>query len=207
VGRKIGFIALALIGLAVIAAAASAWTWTRLVRDGPPLQGEMRKFEVLPTPRAMPEIAFTTLAGAPAGLGEFRGRIVLLNLWATWCAPCVQEMPSLERLQTKLGGDAFTVLALSSDRGGARVVEPFLENLGLTALKPYLDPRGAATRALGAQGLPTTLLIDREGREIGRLEGAAQWDGPAAMALLRYYLAPPPRREDDGIVKTAAPEG
>jgi thiol-disulfide isomerase/thioredoxin len=206
VGRKIGWIGLALIGAALLAAAASAWTWTRVARDGPALSGDMRKFELLPAPRPVPEIAFTTLAGEPTGLADFRGRIVLLNLWATWCGPCVEEMPSLERLQGKLGGDTFTVLALSSDRAGARVVEPFLEKLGLSALKPYLDPRGAATRALGVRGLPTTLLLDREGRELGRLEGAAQWDGPAALALLRHYLAPPPR-DDDLVVKTRAPEG
>jgi thiol-disulfide isomerase/thioredoxin len=187
--------------LAVLAAGASAWSWSLLVRDGPPLAGEMRKFDLLPSPRPAPEIGFTTLSGEPASLADFHGKVVLLNLWATWCAPCVQEMPSLERLQAQLGGEDFTVLALSSDRGGARVVEPFLENLGLKQLHPYLDPKSAATRSLGARGLPTTLLIDREGREIGRIEGGAQWDGPAAMALIRHYLAPAPR--DGDTVKTS----
>jgi thiol-disulfide isomerase/thioredoxin len=201
VGRKLGRIAAAAAVLAAVAGA-SAWSWSLLVHDGPPLQGEMRKFNLLPSPRPAPEIAFTTLSGEPASLAEFRGKVVLLNLWATWCAPCVQEMPSLERLQAQFGGNDFTVIALSSDRAGARVVEPFLENLGLKQLHPYLDPKSTATRMLGARGLPTTLLIDREGREIGRLEGGAQWDGPAAQALLRHYLAPTPR-EDDAVVKTS----
>jgi thiol-disulfide isomerase/thioredoxin len=202
VGRNLGRIAAAAAIFAAVVAGASAWSWSLLVRDGPPLQGEMRKFDLLPSPRPAPEIEFTTLSGEPASLADFHGKVVLLNLWATWCAPCVQEMPSLERLQAQLGGEAFAVLALSSDRGGARVVEPFLESLGLKQLRPYLDPRSTATRMLGARGLPTTLLIDGEGREIGRIEGGAQWDGAAAQALIRHYLAPS-RHEDEAVVKTS----
>jgi thiol-disulfide isomerase/thioredoxin len=204
VGRKLGRIAAAGVVVAGVVAAASAWSWSLLVRDGPPLQGEMRKFSLQPTPRALPEIAFSTLAGEPAAMPQFRGKLVLLNLWATWCAPCVQEMPSLERLQALLGGEGLAIVALSSDRGGAQVVEPFLANLGLKKLPIYLDPKGTATRALGARGLPTTLILDRDGRELGRLEGAAQWDGPGALALLRHYLAPPKReRDEEAIVKTS----
>jgi thiol-disulfide isomerase/thioredoxin len=121
-------------------------------------------------------------------LSDFAGRVVLLNLWATWCAPCVREMPTLDRLQAELGGPDFEVVALSSDRAGAAAVEPFFRTHGLSRLGVYLDPQGEATRALGTRGLPTTVLIDREGREVGRLEGVAEWDSPEAKALIRAYI-------------------
>ena len=152
----------------------------------PPLAGSVAGFK--PTGRPAPDIAFVTAEGKPATLKDFAGRVVLLNLWATWCAPCVREMPSLDRLQAELGGADFEVVALSSDRSGKAAVEPFFRSHGLSELAIYLDPKSEATRALGARGLPTTLLIDRRGREAGRLEGAAEWDSPEAKALIRSYL-------------------
>lgn len=142
-------------------------------------------------PRPVPEVTFTTAAGDPRSLDDFRGQVVLLNLWATWCAPCVEEMPALDRLQARLGGPDFQVVAVSSDRGGAEVVEPFFRKQGLTALPVYLDPDNRVARALGVHALPTTVLIDRAGREVGRLQGAAAWDSPEALELLRPYLASP----------------
>jgi thiol-disulfide isomerase/thioredoxin len=199
----LGRIAAVSVIVAGLVAAASAYSWSLLAQGGPPLQGEMRKFSLHSAPKPVPEIGFTTMKGEPTDLEAFRGKVVLLNLWATWCGPCVQEMPSLERLQAQLGGEGLSIIALSSDRGGANVVEPFLGNLGLKQLPIFLDPRSAATRTLGARGLPTTLLIDREGREIGRLEGAAVWDGAAAVAFLRHYLGPSAPAPDADIVKTS----
>src|SRR4051794_27872098 len=141
VGRKMGRIAAAGMVLAGFLGAASASSWSLLAADGPPLQGEMRNFKLYPEPKAMPDISFTSLQGEAAGLDKFHGKVVLLNLWATWGAPWVQEMPSLDRLQAQLGGEGLTVLALSSDRGGANVVEPFLGKLGLEQLPIYLDPK------------------------------------------------------------------
>jgi thiol-disulfide isomerase/thioredoxin len=145
-------------------------------------------FIVHASPRSVPPIAFKNLQGDPMSLADFRGRLVLLNIWATWCAPCRREMPTLDSLQAVLGGPDFEVVALSADRQGRRVVAPFYHELGLWQLGIYLDPSGEAPRALNALGIPTTLLIDREGREIGRLLGPAEWDSPAMVAFLRGYV-------------------
>lgn len=136
---------------------------------------------------AVPDLAFLDADGRMVELADFRGRVVLLNLWATWCAPCVKEMPALDRLEATMGGADFAVVALSLDRGGAELVRPFFEDRRLRALPIYLDPQGAAMSALGLKGLPTSVLIDREGREIARLDGPAEWDGPRALRLIERY--------------------
>ncbi|MDE1148653.1 MAG: TlpA disulfide reductase family protein [Azospirillaceae bacterium] len=135
----------------------------------------------------MPDLALTRADGSGIHLSELKGRVVLLNLWATWCAPCVQELPSLDKLQGDLGDKSFEVVALSMDRGGAHVVEPFLQNHGISHLAMWLDPRSTAMSVLKPRGLPTTLLIDAQGREIGRLEGDADWNSPEAQALIKHY--------------------
>ncbi len=127
-------------------------------------------------------------AGAARSLADWRGRVVLVNVWATWCAPCVEEMPALDRIAARLGGAEFDVVAISVDRQGASVVLPFLGKLGLSRLEPYLDPSNAAVRVLGAPGLPVSVVLDREGRELGRVLGAAEWDSPAFEALLRRAI-------------------
>lgn len=155
----------------------------------PPLTGEIHLFERHGNPRAVPDIAFTDGEGRPLVLEDFRGRVVLVNFWATWCAPCRYEMPSLDRLQGLRGGRDFAVLALSMDRQGMAVVQPFFESLELRRLETYLDPGGMAARGFGVTGLPTTILIDAEGREAGRLAGPAEWDAPEAVALIDDLIA------------------
>ena len=135
------------------------------------------------TPRPL-DIAFTDADGRERALSEFRGRVVLVNLWATWCAPCLREMPALDRLQGRLGGPDFMVVALSQDRGGMAAVAPFWAEAGLENLTLLIDKDLAAGRKIKARGLPTTLLVDREGREIARLEGPAEWDAPEVVAYL-----------------------
>ena len=147
-------------------------------------------------PKALADITFTDADGAPLTLADKRGKVVVLNLWATWCPPCVREMPSLDRLETALGGPDLEVVALSVDRGGAAVVLPFLEKLGIGALGVYLDTSSRVLGALGINGLPTTILIDRDGREVGRVVGPAEWDSVPAMALIRHYMADPARLAD-----------
>lgn len=141
------------------------------------------------TPRAIPDIRFVNGDGDKISLAEFRGKVVLLNLWATWCAPCRREMPTLDRLQAELGGADFQVLALSIDRAGISAVRKFYTEIGVKHLVMYIDSSGAAARQLEAAGLPVTLLIDRQGREIGRLVGPAEWDAPEMMGLIRGLLA------------------
>ena len=129
--------------------------------------------------------------GAAVTLGDFRGRVILVNLGATWCIPCVEEMPALDRLEARQGGKDFAVVAISEDRGGNRAVEPFLAKLGLSKLTSYLDPKSAASGAFQVRGLPTSILIDRDGLEVGRTEGGMAWDGVAALALIERQLSKP----------------
>jgi thiol-disulfide isomerase/thioredoxin len=139
-------------------------------------------------PRALPAIHFEDGAGHPRSLDDFRGRPVVLNIWATWCVPCRQEMPALGRLQGEFDKSGLFVLPLSIDRRGAPVVRQFYRDLGLATLGVYIDRSGAAASDLGAIGLPTTLLVDRDGHEVGRKSGPAEWDSPQIAALIRDHL-------------------
>jgi thiol-disulfide isomerase/thioredoxin len=136
-------------------------------------------------PKPVPSVTFADDSGHALSLADFKGRAVVLNLWATWCVPCRREMPSLDRLQSKLGGPRFQVVAVSIDRQGNAVVQPFYRELGLRSLGIYLDPSGNAPTALGIDGLPATLLIDADGREIGRKLGALAWDNQTVIDALR----------------------
>lgn len=140
-------------------------------------------------PAAVPDLTFETTGKQPVKLSDFKGRVVLLNLWATWCAPCREEMPALDRLQRDLGSDKFEVVALSLDRAGADASLKYLNEVGAKNLKLYADPTGKQGFALKIPGMPTTLLIDKEGREVGRLTGPAEWDSADAKALIEQTIA------------------
>jgi thiol-disulfide isomerase/thioredoxin len=145
-----------------------------------------------PTPESrpvLPDIRFTDGSGAAVTLSHWRGRVVLVNLWATWCAPCIKEMPALDNLQKLMGGPGFEVLTLSQDRGGAATVKAYFARQGINNLKIYLDTDSSAGRALGTRGLPTTILVDAKGREALRVEGAHEWDSPAAQAVIKQVMA------------------
>ena len=141
---------------------------------------------------AVPELRFSTADGTVRTLADYAGQGVVLNLWATWCVPCVAEMPALDALARLVANDGVAVLALSSDRGGAPPVERFYRDKNIQTLPVLLDPRGDAARALGARGIPTTLLIDRAGKERGRLEGAADWSSAEFVEAIRRMAGPPP---------------
>ncbi|HLI23062.1 MAG TPA: TlpA disulfide reductase family protein [Stellaceae bacterium] len=145
------------------------------------------EFTALPAPLPAPALQFATRDGAQKQLSDFKGKLLLVNLWATWCGPCVEEMPSLQRLQARLG-DKLTVLAISEDRQGDSVVGPFLRQHDITDLAIYLDPKTAATTAFGAEGLPTSYLISADGTILGKEEGGATWDDPAMLAKLTPYF-------------------
>jgi thiol-disulfide isomerase/thioredoxin len=142
--------------------------------------------------RPAPAIAFTDAEGRERTLADFSGRGLVINLWATWCPPCVAEMPALDRLAALVAADGIEVLPLSSDRGGRAQVEPFYQRTGIRTLGIWLDPRGAAARGLGVRGLPTTVIVDRHGMERARLEGDAAWDTPEMIAALRRLVGPMP---------------
>ena len=147
------------------------------------------QFTALVAPLPAPALALTTRDGKQKQLADFKGKLVLVNLWATWCVPCVEEMPALDRLQQELGSDAFEVVALSVDRAGRSGARKFLDEAKVGKLALYTDPSARMAATLRAAGLPATLLIDREGREIGRLLGPAQWDGEDARRLIRWAVA------------------
>lgn len=144
---------------------------------------------LLAKPRPVPVVNFVNGKGQPMTSADFRGRTVLLNIWATWCAPCRKEMPTLDRLEQKLGGPNFEVVALSIDHQGRDVVARFYRELGIKTLRLYVDQSAKAIGPLGVVGLPTTLLIDRDGYEIGRKIGPAQWDSAENVELIRRYVA------------------
>ena len=112
----------------------------------------------------------------------------MLNLWATWCPPCREEMPALDRLQAQLGGKDFEVLALSIDQNGTDKVRGFFDEIGIKSLQIHIDPSARAGFTLAVPGFPTTLLIDRSGREIGRHTGIAKWDSPEIVAEMRRRM-------------------
>ena len=150
--------------------------------------GKVAKFvPAAAAPKAVPDLAFTGAGDKPVKLSDFRGKTVLLNFWATWCAPCKVEMPSLDRLQAKVGGDGFAVVAISSDRAGKGAVDPYFDQNGIK-LARYYDPQNAAGMALGVTGLPTSVLVDKDGRELGRLTGDAEWDSDDAVALVKQAM-------------------
>jgi thiol-disulfide isomerase/thioredoxin len=146
-------------------------------------------FIIHPVPKEVPDIPFADDQGRALSLKEFRGKIVLLNIWATWCGPCRREMPALDRLQTRLGGERFQVVALSIDRGGPSAIRKFYAETGVRNLALYVDVSGRAGSSLGLVGLPGTLLIDAEGREVGRLIGPAEWDSPEMAAFLETQIS------------------
>jgi thiol-disulfide isomerase/thioredoxin len=153
----------------------------------PPLTGWMEKFTPVADPAPSPALTFRDSSGEALDLTKFAGQLVLINFWATWCGPCIREMPSLLRLQKRLGGEDFTVLALSQDIKGFGVITPFIAKHELDGLPVFHDPKGRSLLALKVRGLPTSVLFDREGRELGRLAGHAEWDSDEALALIRFY--------------------
>jgi thiol-disulfide isomerase/thioredoxin len=150
--------------------------------------GHMAAF-VFKKPEELPEHPFQDGAGKTRSLKEWRGKVVLLNLWATWCAPCRKEMPSLDRLQAELGSDQFEVVAVSADRTGIEGAKRFLDQIKVAKLGVYADPTVRIHAGLKAIGMPATILIDRQGREIGRLVGPAEWDSDEAKALIKAAIA------------------
>ena len=154
-------------------------------------KGAMAAFLARPKPLDLPEISFADAEGAAKSLSEWRGKVVLVNIWATWCVPCREEMPTLDKLQAALGGKDFQVVAVNIDRGGIDKPKSFLAETGAAHLTLYTDPSGKLFSALKGVGMPTTLLLDRKGHEIGRLVGPADWDSPEALALIKAAIAAP----------------
>ncbi len=151
--------------------------------------GEMAMFVFKPQPMEIADIRFKDPQGKEISLDAFKGRVILVNLWATWCAPCREEMPDLNALQAKLGGDDFEVVAISLDRGSDAKPRAFLKKIGIDQLAFYHDPTSRLGTKLKTIGMPATVLIDRKGRELGRLVGPAKWASDDAVRLIRAAIA------------------
>jgi thiol-disulfide isomerase/thioredoxin len=187
--------------LAALAAITSAPA--ALAGQRTPLTGSVTDFNRIDPPLPAPGDAFKDSAGRSLHLADFRGKVVLLNIWATWCGPCQAEMGSLDRLEAALGGADFIVLPVSIDRNGGPAVALFYNARDLTHLGVYLDAKSALADRMGIDGVPTSFVIDRDGRMVGKLVGATDWDTPEALALLRGYIkkdAPAPAAQ---VVPTA----
>jgi thiol-disulfide isomerase/thioredoxin len=191
---------LVLAALAIVMVLAGIyWTFQPKINGGRDLSahpleglnvGAMANFTAI-SPETAPEVVFSDGNGEEVRLSDWQGKVVLLNVWATWCGPCRHEMPALDRLQAELGSDRFEVVALSLDRSGLELPRQFYEENGIERLALYNDPTGRSGVALGAFGMPTTVLIDGEGRLVGRLVGPAEWDVDEAKALIRALLEKP----------------
>ena len=153
-----------------------------------PAGGDLTAFVTHPNPVPVADITFQDADSKEVTLSSLKGKTLLLNLWATWCAPCREEMPSLDRLQTAMGSDRFEVVALSLDRQGYAASRKFLDDLKVNAVKLYVDPTSKEGMKLKIAGLPTTILINKDGMEYGRLAGNAQWDSAKAKEIIEAAM-------------------
>jgi thiol-disulfide isomerase/thioredoxin len=182
--RMKGFLCIAIAAIAV----SLAPTWAVQAESGPPVEGQVQNFEVFPQPVETTDVTVLTKDGGKTTLNQFRGKYIVLNFWATWCGPCIRELPSLERLDAALPDDRAQVVLVSQDRAGFKQTERFLKKLDVNFPDNFVDERLKFSRALGIVSLPTTLLIGPDGKEVGRLVGHAEWDSPEALALVNWYL-------------------
>lgn len=148
-----------------------------------------QNFVLLDKPSPVAAITFDDAEGHARNLADFKGKVLVLNVWATWCVPCRTEMPTLDRLQARLGGTDFDVLPISIDRGGIETIRKFYSDIGIHNLPMYVDSSGQVLRQVRALGLPTTLLVDRAGQEIGRIVGPTGWDAPEMVEFLKPLIA------------------
>jgi thiol-disulfide isomerase/thioredoxin len=151
--------------------------------------GAMSRLVVRDEPVGPYRAAFAGPDGAEIDLSDFAGKIVFVNFWATWCAPCLKEMPSIDRLAAAMEGEDFAVVALSTDRGSAERPQAWFDANGIETLRLYHDPKGALPREAGVTGIPMTLLLDRQGREVARFLGDAEWDSDEAKAIIAAMIA------------------
>jgi thiol-disulfide isomerase/thioredoxin len=161
-------------------------------RIAPLVHGEVAAVAVATTPLQVPDLAFTDGKGQPRKLSDWRGRTVLLNLWATWCVPCRREMPALDALESKLGGPDFEVVAVNIDTRNTEKPRAWLKDVGVTHLAYYADPSAKVFQDLKligkAFGMPTTMLVDPAGCEIGTIAGPAEWASKDGVKLIEAAL-------------------
>ncbi|MEM6825964.1 MAG: TlpA disulfide reductase family protein [Pseudomonadota bacterium] len=175
--------ALALVLYLALGLGANAQDWDAL------LTGEMRGLVVHDEPVAASDLPFERVDGTEGALADFGGQMIVLNFWATWCAPCREEMPSLQNLQEAMGGDDFAVVTLATGFNQPQAIQRFFDETGVTDLTQYRDINQQIAREMGVFGLPITVILNEEGAEVARLRGDAHWDSPEALAVIETLLA------------------
>ncbi|MEC3860889.1 TlpA disulfide reductase family protein [Mesobacterium sp. TK19101] len=153
-------------------------------------EGDMKKLAFHSDPQPVSGAEFVTFDGAPLKLSDWQGKWVLVNFWATWCAPCRHEMPMLSELQTELGGDSFEVVTIATGRNAPPALQKFFDEIGVDNLPMHRDPKQALARQMGILGLPITIVLNPEGQEIARMRGDADWSSDNAKAVLRALISP-----------------
>ena len=156
------------------------------------LEGDMKKLRFHSAPKDVSAQRFTTADGGDAALADYQGRYVLLNFWATWCAPCRKEMPELSALQKTLGGADLTVLTVATGPNPPAKIAEFFDQIGVSNLPAHRDPRQSLARAMNILGLPVTAILNIEAAEIARLLGDANWHSESALAILKAVIAQEP---------------
>ena len=151
-------------------------------------KGAMERFKLAAQPKPLPDLEIQNADDKPMKLSDFKGKVVLLNFWATWCTPCVKEMPSLDRLQAAFPKDKFVIVPLSIDGPTKPKVAPFYKDQKLGNLGIYFDKGRKTMQGLDVTLLPTSILVDAKGRELGRIEGDADWDMPESIALMKAAM-------------------
>ena len=151
-------------------------------------EGHMKKLVFTDEPQPVPDTVFADIDGNESSLGAYEGKIVVLNFWATWCAPCRKEMPSLDRLNAELGGEDFAVVTLATGRNSPQGMRRFFEEEQIETLPLYQDPGQKIAREMAVLGLPITVILNREGQEIARLRGDAEWDSDSAKAIVSALI-------------------
>jgi len=165
----------------------------------PPIEGIVQNFIPLDKPLPAPSTPVVSKDEGPITLDRFQGKFVVLNFWATWCDPCIRELPSLHRLNAQFAGDDFAVVLISQDRGGFKQTGRFLKKLKVDIADNFIDEKLKFSRAIAVRSLPTTIFLGPDGNEIGRLIGSAEWDEPEAIALIDYY-----RKHTDKTTETGS---
>ncbi len=173
----------------------------------PPIEGIVQNFFPLDKPVPAPPTPVVSKDEGPITLDRFHGKFVVLNFWATWCGPCIRELPSLNRLNAQFAGDDFAVVLISQDRGGFKQTDRFLKKLKVEIADNFIDEKLKYSRAIGVRSLPTTIFIGPDGNEVGRLIGSAEWDEPEAVALIEFYRKHTEKAAETGSLKEQPADG
>jgi thiol-disulfide isomerase/thioredoxin len=151
----------------------------------------MEAFLLSPATQARPEVVWTDQSGAAMDLSNFAGKVVLVNFWASWCDTCETELPTIAKLKSLLGTQDFAVVGINTDQAGGPVARRAFRKLGIGNLDIYLDRSNRASRSFGVTTIPTSIIFDREGREVGKIEQATDWSSDEAVELIRFFIDNP----------------